>query len=161
MAEKEKVDPAFHFSLLLMTILQQLDNLTLLDAHGSPQPKGGYLAVLRISDGALMLLCAFGDIPPNKIKRYRSLSLEKAQRLRKHPEHITSFQSRDHAKKQYGGAIRADKSGFIFSFSGLPSEELDEALATVSSKLSWFLGLERAIEIVETTHNPHIPRFED
>lgn len=81
-------------------------------------PKGEVIAYERIG--------AVGG--PDKKVKYRKLAAEKAMRLREHPEHVTSWQSRDPDHDRWGGAIRTN-DGWVFSFSGLP-ELWDEALLT-------------------------------
>lgn len=88
--------------------------------------KGGWVHVSD-QNGNVVLHERVGRIDsPEKDERYQRLSAEKSTRLRAHPEHKTSWQSRDPDKGLWGGAFRAD-DGWIYSFSGLV-ELWDEAL---------------------------------
>jgi hypothetical protein len=86
--------------------------------------KGGYLCVAD-QNGRPLLILAFGQVNEEKLPKYLEFCQEKALRLASHPEHISSWQSRNEAESRYGGAVRGKR--YIFSFSGLP-EKLDEVM---------------------------------
>jgi len=102
-------------------------------ANEYPEKKSGYLTIFNVALGYPELIVAIGNIPEEKKKKYLELSMEKAERLFQHPEHVSSFQSRDGINK-WGGAIRIDWYEeveekiyqYILSFSGL-TEPMDEA----------------------------------
>lgn len=97
-----------------------------------PKRTGGYL-VIRIgkkeSPGEDFELAGklIGEVSPEKNSQYEFHATEKAARLARYPDHVSSWQSRDEKNDKWGGAIRARHSDIIFSFSGLPWEA-DEAL---------------------------------
>ncbi len=87
---------------------------------------GGYLCVApHMQNGVPFLVALVGTVPELKAERCRVFAEEKVARLNKHPEHVSSWQSRDPAASQWGGAIVA--GDYVLSFSGLP-EDADEAL---------------------------------
>jgi hypothetical protein len=85
---------------------------------------GGYCKIYDCNSSQLIGSYRVGLIPPEKELRYNTLSTEKAVRLLAHPEHSSSWQSRDDAADKKPGAIRGHRC--IYSFSGLPWEG-DEA----------------------------------
>ncbi len=88
--------------------------------------KGGWLHALSPS-GEVVLHKRLGviDLPEEDV-RHEQLSIEQAERLQAHPEHLTSWQSRDPQRGRFGGAFRT-ADHWIFSFSGLP-ERWNEGL---------------------------------
>lgn len=104
----------------------------LIPANDHPEKIAGYFTLFNVNLGYPELIIAVGLIPEEKKKKYFELSLEKAERLFQHPEHVSSFQSRDGINK-WGGAIRVkwveedeEKTyEYILSFSGL-TEAMDE-----------------------------------
>lgn len=89
---------------------------------------GGYLCIAREEDGLPLAVILFGDMPREKCEGRLEFSQEKAKRLASHPDHKTSWESRDPANNKWGGAIRGKK--YIISVSGLP-EELDEVVSAL------------------------------
>lgn len=73
-----------------------------------------------------------GRVPREKVERYSTLCQEKAARLAAHPEHESSWESRDPNADQWGGAVRI--GGLILSISGLP-ELGDEAVMLVLAEI--------------------------
>lgn len=96
--------------------------------------RGGYLCIARRVDGQAvpLLIMLVGTLPEEKRVRCFELCQEKAARLAAHPDHVSSWQTRnvDVTPKLYGGAILTDQpqGDIIISFSGLV-EKADEALA--------------------------------
>ena len=89
---------------------------------------GGWICVMDTSTdpyGRVVLHQRIGEVPDDKMAKYKMFALEKAQRLIRYPDHRTSYQSRNEDAEQYGGAIRLKEC--IIAFSGLP-ERWDEAL---------------------------------
>lgn len=97
----------------------------------------------------------FTPFPPGWAIRTLDLCQEKVQRLLNHPEHRTSWESRDETKNRFPGAISIN-GGFI-SFSGLPPD-CDEALVVRLSVLFSALGPTSALHIAELTGNTRITR---
>ncbi len=86
---------------------------------------GGFFCIADGKTGLPLLVKVVGSPPEDKGEKYFSFAQEKARRLAKHPEHMSSWESRDPESDQWSGAVRY--GGLIFSFSGLP-ELADEAL---------------------------------
>ncbi len=83
---------------------------------------GGYLTIMHRGTGAILATILIGEIPVEKMEKYRTLSIEKATRV--FNENLSSSaQSRNPEQEKYAGAIAGDK--FIYAFSG-DSEENDE-----------------------------------
>ncbi len=127
----------FHLPSLLKRTHQLLQLVPALPNNQNPEKVSGYLTVRRASDGLIMTISAFGEMPPEKVAKYQEKSLEKSDRLLAHPDHISSWQSRHPEEGQWGGAIRATSADRVISFSGLP-ELIDEALVLV---LAFVTGL--------------------
>lgn len=80
--------------------------------------KGGWLYIAQ-PDGSVFFHEQVGEVKSQeKSDRYRKLSAEKALRLRMHPDHRTSWQSRNPDQDQWDGAVRTHDD-WIFGFSGL------------------------------------------
>lgn len=86
--------------------------------------RGGGFCLADAGSGMFYTVALIGETPQEKTRKYLELCQEKARRLAQHPEHVSSWQTRN-PPERWGGAIRADEH--IFSFSGLP-ELGDEAL---------------------------------
>lgn len=93
---------------------------------------GGYFCISHLADNALLLLIRLGT-PLIKWEEFNiSRTLEKSRRLFLNIKdgHLTSFESENHQRLEFGGAIKT--KDFIFSFHGLPilgNEALMLALA--------------------------------
>lgn len=94
--------------------------------------RGGFFCLMDKKTGEILLLCLIGQVPFEKIERYRSLAQEKATRLFSHltEGHLTSYESRDPVNDKWGGAIVGDK--YIHSFSGFP-EDGDSFIVSMSA----------------------------
>jgi len=86
---------------------------------------GGFFCIANGKTGLPYLVKVVGNPPEDKREAYFFFAREKARRLAEHPEHMSSWESRNPELDQWGGAVR--RGDFIFSFSGLP-ELADEAL---------------------------------
>jgi hypothetical protein len=75
---------------------------------------------------------------------------EKALRLARHPEHVSSAQSRDDDNEQYPGAVRV--GDLILSPSGMPWE-LDESLGLISGIYLLDLDIGDAFNIAKLSGN--------
>jgi hypothetical protein len=92
--------------------------------HFPNERKGGCFCIADIQTGQPYLVVSIGKVAEEKLGKYFLLCQEKARRLAEHPEHLSSWQSRDERMDRFGGAIRTKR--YILSFSGLP-QKLDEA----------------------------------
>lgn len=99
---------------------------------------GGYLCVYhstQLPGQPPLLIMSIGDPPAEKISRYFELCQEKAARLLANPTDLSSWQSRDVEKCQYGGGIRT--RDHVLAFSG-HIEKADEAvLVNAACTLGW------------------------
>ena len=89
---------------------------------------GGYLCVFGADQDPTeppLAVIRVGDPIKERVGKYFEFCQEKTRRLLAHPEHLSSWQTRDVDKEQYGGAIRA--SDFVLGFSG-HTELGDEAI---------------------------------
>lgn len=87
---------------------------------------GGYFCLTGVwQPETPILIMQVGEQPEASRIRSFGFCQEKAQRLLAHPDHVSSWQSRNEAAQSYGGAIRC--GDYAFSFSGLP-ELADEAM---------------------------------
>ena len=105
-----------------------------LDVNGSlpeyERRAGGYFCLSTVCySNAPLRVMMVGDPPADKRAKYFELCIEKANRLIANglgpQQHKLSWQSRNEAYDQWGGAVRW--GDYVFSFSGLP-ELADEAL---------------------------------
>ncbi len=128
-----------HFDQVIYT-LQQKKLL-------QPRHTGVYMTIFEEWDREIIPVASFmlGDQPSrDRRSEITQNALEKAQRLHRHPAHISSWVSRDPQRKCYGGAIRAiathetESSRLIISSSGFP-EHGDEALNLLTGReLGWY-----------------------
>ena len=80
--------------------------------------QGGYFSIADAETGLFHIVTPIGMVSSEKTLKYLFLCQEKARRLSLNPCHVSSWQSRDEAKHQLGGAIRC--GSLTFSLSGLP-----------------------------------------
>jgi len=85
---------------------------------------GGYFCLADGVTGFPLLIFPIGIMPEEKVVKYLAFCQEKAKRLAKHSDHMSSWESRNPDENQWGGAIKIED--LIYSFSGLP-ELGDEA----------------------------------
>ncbi len=114
---------------------------------------GGYLCVRRSTgsrDLPPLVVILVGSAPLGKAAKYCNFAQEKAQRLSDHPDHLSSWQTRDESADQYGGSVRGES--LIASFSGLP-EHADELLVVQVMLQSGQINYPRAREIAEISDN--------
>jgi len=115
--------------------------------------EGAYFCFASMKKGLPLVFTPVGDVAIEKAEKYVAFSMEKARRLAQHPEHVSSFQSRN-PPEQWGGAIHV--GGNIFSMSGLP-ELGDEAVMLVTAFM-FFPKLEEVRvacnAIAQTSENP-------
>jgi hypothetical protein len=128
---------------------------SLLRIRWNPMPdlggKEGGVFVIASSEGIILAQAYFGRIPKDKIWKYWRLATEKSYRLSIHPEHVSSWQSRD-GETKWGGAIRVEE--YILSFSGLP-ELWDEALMLLTARVSSHMKSEIAESVASISSNPY------
>jgi hypothetical protein len=91
--------------------------------------QGGYLAIIRHTDGSVLLHCQIGNVLPEKKEKYRAFALEKAERARRTKK--PSWVTRNLAKERYGGGIHAEE--YDLGFSGF-TELNDEKVVTQIAK---------------------------
>ncbi|MFA6227535.1 MAG: hypothetical protein WC631_03635 [Candidatus Paceibacterota bacterium] len=117
--------------------------------------KGGYLCVAE-PDGKIVLVMLIGEVPDlEKANLFKTFCQEKATRLAQNPEHISSWQTRDVEKKQYGGAVRTGK-GYIYSFSGF-TEEVDESFSARVAFQNWDdMSIEHRTKIAGISGNRYL-----
>ena len=89
-------------------------------------------------------------MPAERGQKYLELAQEKARRLAEHPDHWSSWQSRNPDEGKWGGAVNA--GAYIFSFSGLP-ELADEAAMLLTALSLGFLLEERAAAFAQYSGN--------
>ncbi len=117
-----------------------------------PDRTGGWFAFWRRDPAHTVVVVpvigfAVGYVLPDRFVRYQYFADEKAARLAQHPEHVSSWQSRDVSPPnkmdhKYGGAIRVSPE-LIFSFSGF-SEHEDEMLCAIAA---WHINLLNVTEL--------------
>ena len=121
--------------------------------------RGGYLMVFRqkkltTGDCELIMMVAAGDFIDWKIVDYLKSSYEKARRLIRHPNHLSSWQSRDKKEKKLGGAIRT--TDYTLSFEGNSttfSEKGCEAISLVIAIKLKMMNYDDAVAIAELSKN--------
>lgn len=122
---------------------------TALPGNPKPERKGGVVTYYSVEEGIEHM--KVGEISDMvSAERYFSFSREKILRLKAHPEHISSFQSRDIEKEMYAGAIRAIRC--ILSLSGLP-ELGDEAVMLVVALDLDLIKYDEAVKIAAISKN--------
>ncbi len=122
----------------------------------------GYFIVIEDDEdgGVIFLIIKIGECSADKARKMCASSLENAQRLVAHPEHKTSWQSRDPEKDQGGGAIRIsceDGKTYIFSFSGLTehAEHVGEALMAYVAFHTGYINATDLRELMIISNNPY------
>ncbi len=94
-----------------------------------PERNGGYFRTTCTTnnlDSRPLLLKPIGFIPLHFESHLAIFTLQETLRLREHPEHFSSFESRDREQDGYGCAIKVWRS-YIFAFSGLLPDHANEA----------------------------------
>lgn len=129
---------------------------------GTDGRRGGYFALTSMS-GAPTLISRHGQMRDDKGVKYLCLAQEKCLRLAEHPDHFTSFESRDPNATvngndwgKWGGAIRGTR--YLFGFSGL-SELQDEAIAAVIAIKSHEASPEEMLARLPPERNRDLPRL--
>lgn len=121
---------------------------------------GGYLCVFRrilgLPNGEIryeeapFLIIRVGNPSEGKWEKYLRFAIEKAVRLISHPDHISSWQSRNEDAEQYGGAIRTPD--YVLAFSG-HTEKADEAILAMGAFEEGLLAGETVQEIGDLSSN--------
>jgi hypothetical protein len=88
---------------------------------------GCYLGIADKATGDLLIFGMVGTPTPEKRKKYCAFAQEKGDRKHKHPEHLTSHESRNPDNNEFGGAI--DTDNFTIMTSGFP-EKADTLFST-------------------------------
>lgn len=108
-----------------------------------------------IADDRGLVLVSFNVAEPQlqNAARYYQFAGEKAARLGRHANHLTSGQSADEAAQQYPGAFRTapfgEPHGKIISISGLPTGSADLSLGLLGCSYLDIVSLDYADLIVE------------
>jgi len=128
---------------------------------GMGDRRGGYFCVRSGHLGAVEIVFRVGEIPIEKIDKCFALSLEKGERLHKHYEHQSSWQSRDEVGivngqswGHWGGAVFLRQHLVCLSFSGIP-ELGDEAVVLFTALFSGLATLQEVRDIVKISSNPY------
>jgi hypothetical protein len=134
-----------------------------LPENPKPERTGGYMAVLRISGIKMLFVNEIGECAADLSIRCFGYCQEKVRRLLGNLEedHVSSWQSRNPEKKEYGGAIKAPVVGMgieagkniIGAVSGLV-EHGDEAVTLVIWMVFRWIILDEAQEIIKISRNP-------
>lgn len=128
---------------------------------------GGGLCIFGEKQFEIKLWATVGLVLQDKENKYIFYSREKGERLFFHlPEgHVTSHQSADEWKNEFGGAIFVKSVKWRYSFSGLPEERdrgdsiLMLALAILQSHISCDDAIEISREILKTENFFLFSRF--
>ncbi len=116
--------------------------------------KGGHFCIADIETGTPLLTILLGtreNDTPTKVAVE-----EKCIRLGMHPEHVSSWQSRDHMTKKRAGSIRA--KNYIFGFAGFP-ELWDEAVCLSVALEMGEIDTQIAEEIALKSTNSHLNKI--
>lgn len=117
-----------------------------MQAKGLAKDKtGGYLTIIDVKTETLTLVIKIGTGSSDMCRRWLTNSQEKAWRLLENHSklgHVTSAESQNEKKSQYGGAIFT--SNTIFSFSGFKPDD-DETFSTLLAKT---LGVAKQKDLV-------------
>ncbi|MEK7623295.1 MAG: hypothetical protein AAB408_01320 [Patescibacteria group bacterium] len=128
-----------------------------------PKRTGGWFTLWRktpwnVADTEAVPVVGFpiGVVSAERFLTYIHFANEKAARLSVHPEHVSSWQSRDERdtdrmKHKYGGAIRC-YNGLFFSFSGF-SELEDEMICTLAALELGVIGRDDIMMIIASSGN--------
>ena len=126
------------------------------DDEGWAGHTGGYLCISDGKNGLPLLTMLIGEVFLQKAPKYLEFCQEKAARLAGHPNHQTSWESRNPEKDWWGGAVRFEDK--ILSFSGLPEMGDEAAMLRVVAKH----GDEACVmarRIAKLTDNPYWKPF--
>lgn len=115
---------------------------------------GGYFGLFPKDrfrrNGFPAILEPIGRIKPGKRALAKRRAQEKPRRLSRHPDHVSSHQSRDEKRDRWGGAIAAQE--YYLSFSGLP-ELCDETLSLIVARKLGLLTDKQARRIAGISGN--------
>ncbi|MEK7632374.1 MAG: hypothetical protein AAB473_01125 [Patescibacteria group bacterium] len=117
---------------------------------------GGFFAYWRRGEIPCVICFEVRRPSGEQVRKYAHHALEKAERLSRHPDHVSSFQTRDvtapdKRDRAYGGAI-ALADDMIFSFSGF-SEEEDEAVCVLAARELGLMDDELVERIIAASNN--------
>lgn len=125
------------------------------------QRTGGWFAFWRHDPSANAVVpvigFAVGTVSAERFLKYQFFANEKADRLGNlHPEHVSSWQSRDTASRvqrenKYGGAIRCGER-LYFGFSGF-SEHEDEAICVLAAERLELIDAATIATIIDVSKN--------
>jgi len=154
-SNKRKRDMKIHGVSLdeLIDLVQKV--MAQLKASCDVQGDSGYITVLDAVTGAVLFTCMANNCPAETAGRHYDSSREQAIRLFSNPGQVTSFESRDPASDEWGGAIRA--GSLIISFAGLDDELVNEAVVCgVACRTHWVFRGRDFARIFEISRNPYL-----
>lgn len=113
----------------------------------------GFCFVLCIRPGGNVILEGMvGKVRDFKQKKYYTFALEKILRLSRGPLfHNSSYETRNEANEQYGGAVRG--KNYFLGISGFAREHEDEAVAMAALVLHKQMDEAVAMDIATITKN--------
>jgi hypothetical protein len=117
---------------------------------------GGYLCHAT-GTGIPRMIHVIGVVREAKALKYIGFCQEKPRRTAAHPNHWSSWQSRDLAHDEFGGSVKL-ADGTHLSFSGLP-ELGDEAVCLVAAIAFGLLTEAAARGIARISCNPYFERL--
>lgn len=138
---------------VLNTVAYILDLFLKLPDDMTKGRKGGYFSVFDGIYNPPLAIVRIGEPDINFAEDYFKFSPEKAIRLKNLTEHLSSWQSRNPNRKEWGGAIKSPD--FILSFSGLP-ELADEAVVLLIAYGFGWINYNQLWEIVRISDNPYV-----
>ncbi len=115
--------------------------------------RSGFYVTVMDQFGSVLYQALIGELTAEKAMKYKLFSLEKANRLKDHPDHVSSFQTRNPEINAYGGAVRGSIIGILISISGLPDDKDDEAYAAFIGVRQNWLTPGDAGEILKVSDN--------
>jgi hypothetical protein len=134
----------------------------MLERVDDPLKSGGCLVLYVPNPSKTPLLtCFLGNIvEESKRPRYFQFALEKAVRLaHEHPDHATSWESRNPEQMRFGGAIvTSTEHPYSLSFSGFP-EDADEAFVIAVALYAGLLTEDYAHGIADRRTNMYTLAF--
>lgn len=123
-----------------------------------PNRQGGFFRLTPVHDNPHshpLMVAMIGQVLSDKAEKYIEFTKEKTLRLRAHPKHSSSWQSRNPDEGKWGGAILATNyARCILAFSGLP--ELGDEAAMLLAALEVRLITRQYAHDVATASNNHI-----
>ncbi len=123
--------------------------------RGGEGRTGAYVCIIDHRTGQMILHALIGHGTPEKIAKWRELSLEKATRLLNNLPlgHETSEESMDEARSMYPGAIMGND--YIFSLSGMKAMD-DEATMFRTAIALGQRNRRQTLKRISSSRNPRL-----